>query len=247
MVKGRGGGMDPGREYRTTAAARARNKRHYMKMIAEGRCVNCGKADDFTRQGRARCFSCNAKQHDGQKRKEMTREQRDRANADKREWERMRKEAHVCVACGRMDRRTVAGGGLCLRQLRVRRASGIRVLPEVRVRVEVEEGMTMKSIYIAGKMTGDSDYRTRFNAAESYLDWLGWIVVNPASLPKGLRDEAYMPVCIAMVNACDAVCLLKDGEDSAGAMAEVMFARRQGKKVFHGVDEVPKIGGADSE
>ena len=115
MVKGRGGGMDPGREYRTTAAARARNRRHYMKMIAEGRCVNCGKEDDFTRQGRARCFSCNAKQHAGQKRKEMTREQRDRANADKREWERMRKEAHVCVACGRMDRRTVAGGGLCLR------------------------------------------------------------------------------------------------------------------------------------
>ena len=24
-----------------------RNKRHYMKMLVEGRCVNCGGVDDF--------------------------------------------------------------------------------------------------------------------------------------------------------------------------------------------------------
>lgn len=95
------------------AQHKARNKRRYMKMLTEGRCVNCGEADDFTRQGRSRCAICNAK-HQRPERKALTQEQRDAENANKREWARMRKDAHLCVECGRKDGRTVKGMCHCL-------------------------------------------------------------------------------------------------------------------------------------
>ena len=96
-----------------TEAKAKRNKRHYMKMLVEGRCVNCGKADDFTRQGRSRCKACNERYHHNGK-KNMTQEQRDRENTYKREWAQMRKDAHVCIECGTKDRRTLDGRCQCL-------------------------------------------------------------------------------------------------------------------------------------
>ena len=100
-------------ERKTPASKLARNKKHYMQMLVEGRCVNCGGVDDFTRIGRSRCAVCNAK-HNRSERKEMTREQRDRENAEKREWAKMRKAAHLCIDCGRQDKRTINGKCQCL-------------------------------------------------------------------------------------------------------------------------------------
>mgnify|MGYP002626078591 CR=1 FL=1 len=55
------------------------------------------------------------------------------------------------------------------------------------------------TIYIAGAMKGNPDYRTQFNAAESYLIIKGWTVLNPACLQEDLDADAYMPICLAMV------------------------------------------------
>lgn len=101
------------KELKTPKATRARNKRHYIKMLNEGRCVNCGKEDDYTRNGRSRCAACNEKYRYSGK-KTMTPEQREQDNANKREWIKMRKDAHVCIYCGKQDRRTINGMSSCL-------------------------------------------------------------------------------------------------------------------------------------
>lgn len=105
--------MSENSERKTPLSHLKRNKRHYMKMLVEGRCVDCGGVDDFTKGGRSRCAACNAK-HPRPERKVLTQEQRDRDNADKREWAKMRKAAHVCIDCGRQDKRTIGGKCQCL-------------------------------------------------------------------------------------------------------------------------------------
>lgn len=98
----------------------------------------------------------------------------------------------------------------------------------------------MKSIYIAGPMSGKADFGRRdFCAAESYLKAKGWIVVNPACLPIGLAPGAYMPICLAMVQAADAVVLLNDWKGSQGARLEADYAAMQGKTLIYGLEEVP--------
>lgn len=98
----------------------------------------------------------------------------------------------------------------------------------------------MKSIYIAGPMSGKADYGRRdFCAAESYLSARGWIVINPACLPIGLAPGAYMPICLAMVQAADAVVLLNGWVDSSGACLEEHYATLQGKTLIYGLEETP--------
>ena len=98
----------------------------------------------------------------------------------------------------------------------------------------------MKSIYIAGPMSGKADYGRRdFCAAESYLSAKGWIVINPAALPIGLAPGAYMPICLAMVQAADAVVLLNDWKGSHGARLEADYAAMQGKTLFYRLEVVP--------
>lgn len=98
-----------------------------------------------------------------------------------------------------------------------------------------------KVIYIVGPMKNDPDYEKKFDAAESYLSWKGWTVLNPACLPQGLKGNAYMPICMAMIDAADAVCLLKDSHMSAGASVEEKYAEYQGKTIFRGIEGVPTL------
>jgi len=102
-----------------------------------------------------------------------------------------------------------------------------------------------KAIYIAGPMRGVADYRNNFDAAEAFLSWKGWAVLNPAMLPEGLKSDAYMPICLAMLNAADAICLLKGSSASQGAMIEQRFADYQGKPVYMGVENVPEVAEHD--
>ena len=84
-------------------------------------------------------------------------------------------------------------------------------------------------IYIAGKITGDNDYKAKFWEAAEKLEALGHVVLNPAILPAGLAEQDYMQIALAMLNAADLAVFLPDYQESAGAMIEWAWYKRTGK------------------
>ena len=84
-------------------------------------------------------------------------------------------------------------------------------------------------IYIAGKITGDNDYKAKFWEAAEKLEALGHVVLNPAILPAGLEQVDYMRICLAMLEAADLAVFLPDYRESAGAMVEWAWCQRTGK------------------
>lgn len=43
-------------------------------------------------------------------------------------------------------------------------------------------------VYIAGKITGDPEYRMKFRRAARALETMGNVALNPATLPEGLSQ-----------------------------------------------------------
>lgn len=93
--------------------------------------------------------------------------------------------------------------------------------------------MQKKTVYLAGKITGDPFYRSKFYEAQKKLEEGGFIVVNPALLPsEGFTWEAYMRMAGAMLNECAEVCFLPDWTESRGAKFEFGEAVAQKKPFF---------------
>ncbi len=91
----------------------------------------------------------------------------------------------------------------------------------------------MKTVFLSGKITGDPDYRAKFDLAARELTAAGFAVLNPATLPDGFEYEAYMRICAAMLDECDMVFVLRDFLSSSGALQEVLRACTQQKRVLH--------------
>lgn len=75
-------------------------------------------------------------------------------------------------------------------------------------------------IYIAGKITGDKSYKSKFRYAKKVLERQGFNVLNPAVFPEGMRPADYMRLCFSMIDCADVVAFLPDYEDSKGAKIE---------------------------
>lgn len=91
----------------------------------------------------------------------------------------------------------------------------------------------MKTIYLAGQITGDPYYKKKFLMAETLMTQAGYAVVSPAYLPaQGLEYEAYMRIGAAMLAECSAICLLPDWIHSPGAMRECIEAKARGKEII---------------
>ncbi|MBU3850268.1 MAG: DUF4406 domain-containing protein [Candidatus Treponema excrementipullorum] len=92
-------------------------------------------------------------------------------------------------------------------------------------------------IYLAGKITGDPNYREKFAKAEKILASQGHSVMNPACLSeyKEFSWDDYMTVASAMQQVCDATVLLPDWKDSRGARTELKTAESLEQKIFWGV------------
>ena len=90
----------------------------------------------------------------------------------------------------------------------------------------------MEKVYIAGKITGDGNYRIKFAKSEQFLKRNGYIVLNPAILPEGMEPGDYMRICMAMVESADFVVLLEDWEESGGAAIEKSLCDYTGKSVY---------------
>lgn len=91
----------------------------------------------------------------------------------------------------------------------------------------------VRTIYIAGRISGNEKYREQFYEAEERLREQGFLTINPACLPDDLPAEKYMPICLAMVQAADAVYMLDGWERSAGAQIERSYALYQKKKIYY--------------
>lgn len=104
------------------------------------------------------------------------------------------------------------------------------------------------TIYLAGRITGDENYKARFAAAKRMLLREGEDrpismecyygtpradnVLNPAELPEGWPGKVYMDVCLAMIREADLVMFLPGWEQSRGASLEMQYCRYQGKPVY---------------
>ncbi|HDM8192294.1 TPA: DUF4406 domain-containing protein [Vibrio harveyi] len=96
-------------------------------------------------------------------------------------------------------------------------------------------------IYIAGGVT-DSKYAPgSFLRAALKLKAVGHIPLHTQVLPEGLSENAYMDIALAMVRECDAIYCLPDWEDSAGAFAEVAYARKLHLPIFTNVAEIHNL------
>ena len=92
-------------------------------------------------------------------------------------------------------------------------------------------------IYLSGAMASCMDsYKGIFAEEQKKLEADGHIVINPASLPVGLNDDRYMPICLSMLDGADAIYLFNDWENSRGALLEKAYAEYQGKECLYGTD-----------
>ena len=87
-------------------------------------------------------------------------------------------------------------------------------------------------VYLSGKITGDADYRKKFEAVQNELSSYGYVVFNPAVLPDGFEYEDYMSLDLLILSRCDAIYLLRDWKNSPGARREVEEAKRLGLKIL---------------
>ena len=93
--------------------------------------------------------------------------------------------------------------------------------------------MTRKTIYIAGSIRNDKNYRARFEAAHEWLEAMGWQVVNPIYLTEifGTPSEVQSnPRLLRAVMDAElaAIYLLRGWERSEGARAELAVALEHG-------------------
>lgn len=88
-------------------------------------------------------------------------------------------------------------------------------------------------IYIAGKISGDSKYREKFQRVEKEMENKGFVVLNPAALPEGMRPADYMRICFAMMDCADVVAFLPDYEQSRGAQLEWAWCQYVGKQTMY--------------
>lgn len=96
-------------------------------------------------------------------------------------------------------------------------------------------------IFISGKITGNPNYRIKFNQAASLLNSRGYIVLNPALLPFGMTNEEYMKIGFSMLECCDCIYMLKDWKDSVGAKLEHQYAKYCDKNIIY--EELEEVEG----
>lgn len=78
-------------------------------------------------------------------------------------------------------------------------------------------------IYIAGKITGDPDYKAKFEAAAEAYKKKGYTVLCPSWMPAGMQPADYMRICFAMIDTADVVAFLPGFSKSPSARLEAEY------------------------
>jgi hypothetical protein len=86
-------------------------------------------------------------------------------------------------------------------------------------------------IFISGPITGIDNYREEFKTRQTFLEAIGYNVMNPAILPyPGFEHHEYMCICKSMIDACDTVYFMSGWDESIGANMEHAYAIENQKK-----------------
>lgn len=91
------------------------------------------------------------------------------------------------------------------------------------------------AVYLAGKITGNENYRSEFIKAEwKAKELLGdnILILNPAVLPENIDYNKAINITSAMLREADMVVLLKNWKNSRGATHEKELAEMLGKKII---------------
>ena len=91
-------------------------------------------------------------------------------------------------------------------------------------------------IYLAGKITGNPNFKDDFKKAELALKLQGHIVLSPADTIariQRLEHHEYLHICYAMIDVADAVAFLPNWKDSKGAREEREYAMKKGKEIMY--------------
>lgn len=87
------------------------------------------------------------------------------------------------------------------------------------------------TVYIAGPISDNPNYRFDFGWADFHLDKAGFRVLSPASLPEGMTRAQYMRICFAMIDTADVCIFLPGWERSGGASLEYDYCHYTGKRI----------------
>jgi len=98
-----------------------------------------------------------------------------------------------------------------------------------------------KVVYISGPITGVDRYWEAFEKAEDELEAAGFIALTPTRLPKGLTNEQYMRIDLAMVDAADAVYFLPGYEKSTGCALEGFYCDCTGKPATDSIETLKEV------
>lgn len=92
--------------------------------------------------------------------------------------------------------------------------------------------------YISGAITSDPNYKQKFANAQTVLEYLGYVVLNPTSTPLGLHYHEYMDIDLLLVEIADTLVMLPDWKKSPGAKIERYHAEEEKKRVilYEGLD-----------
>ena len=89
------------------------------------------------------------------------------------------------------------------------------------------------TVFISGPITNRlKTYQYAFADAQMALEFLGYKVLNPAWLPKGLKIEDYVKIDNAMLECSDVIVLLPGWENSEGSRKEVELAMQLRKQII---------------
>lgn len=95
------------------------------------------------------------------------------------------------------------------------------------------------AVYLAGKITGNENYRSEFIKAEwRAKELLGddILILNPVVLPENIDYNKAINITSAMLREADMVVLLKNWKNSRGATHGKELAELLGKKIIELAD-----------
>lgn len=87
-------------------------------------------------------------------------------------------------------------------------------------------------IYIAGKITGDPNYKAKFTRAVKKFPTTDKVIL-PTCLPQGLAYRDYIRISLTMIDVADKVAFLPDWKGSTGSKIEHAYCRAVGKPVIY--------------